>query len=66
MGGRGVGAASSVKLPEVAKCLYLINSGTFLGAGSFMNLDVFKGLPEDIQQMLLQLRRISAFVSLKV
>lgn len=53
----GVVAASSVKLPEVAKCLYMINSGTFLGAGSFMNLEVFRGLPQDVQQIILNLRK---------
>lgn len=47
---------ASFKLQDVAKCVYLTNSGIPASAGLFMNLDVFRSFPKDIQDMLMQLR----------
>jgi TRAP-type C4-dicarboxylate transport system substrate-binding protein len=53
----GIMPAHSHKIPEVAKCIYMINSGTPAAFGVFMNLDVFKSLPKDIQEMISKLNR---------
>ena len=42
---------------EVTKCLHLINAGGSLVAGGFMDLKVFRSLPQDIQKIILDLRR---------
>jgi TRAP-type C4-dicarboxylate transport system substrate-binding protein len=47
---------ASFKMQEVAKCMYRTNSGIPAAAGVFMNLDVFRSLPKDIQDMLIKLR----------
>jgi TRAP-type C4-dicarboxylate transport system substrate-binding protein len=49
------------KLYEVIKCLYIINSGTMVSAGIYMNLDVFKKLPKDVQEMFMKLRTEYAY-----
>ena len=42
---------------EVAKCIHLTNSGGSLASGVFMNLKTFKGLPPNVQKILLDLRK---------
>lgn len=46
----------SYKIYEVAKCFYMSNQGVAVAAGLFMNLDVFKSFPKDIQEMFMKLR----------
>jgi TRAP-type transport system periplasmic protein len=46
-----------LKLQEVAKCIYMIHSGAPLTTFIFMNADVFKGLPKDVQDVMINLRR---------
>jgi len=41
---------------EVMKCVYMTNGGVAIATGLFMNRDVFKKLPKDIQDILLSLR----------
>ena len=41
---------------EVMKCVYMTNGGVAIATGLFMNRDVFKKLPKDIQDILLNLR----------
>lgn len=42
---------------EVAKCIHMTNSGGSLASGVFMNLKTFKGLPQNVQKILLDLRK---------
>jgi TRAP-type transport system periplasmic protein len=49
--------AVTTKLNEVARCWYMTNSGTVLPSGVFMNLDLFKSLPQEDQEMILKLRK---------
>ena len=44
------------KLYEIAKCWYLTRHGVPAAAGFFMNLDVFRSFPKDIQETILKLR----------
>jgi TRAP-type transport system periplasmic protein len=44
------------KYYEVAKCTYMDNPFVGLGGALFMNLDVFKSFPKDIQDILIKLR----------
>jgi len=53
----GIMPAHLQKFPEVSKCIYMVNSGTPAAFGVFMNLDVFKSLPGDIQEMIPKLSR---------
>jgi TRAP-type C4-dicarboxylate transport system substrate-binding protein len=53
--------AFTFKLYEVIKCLYIINSGTMVSAGIFMNIDLFKSLPKDIQETFMKLRTEYAY-----
>ena len=53
----GIMPAHSYKIPEISKCIYMVNSGTPAAFGVFMNLDVFKSLPKDIQEMISKLKR---------
>jgi TRAP-type C4-dicarboxylate transport system substrate-binding protein len=46
----------SFKLHEIAKCWYLTSHGSPAAAGFFMNLDVFRSFPKDIQEILIKLR----------
>jgi TRAP-type transport system periplasmic protein len=47
---------ASFKMEDVAKCMYITNSGIPAAAGVFLNLDVFKSFPKNIQDMLIKLR----------
>ena len=42
---------------EVTKGIHLINSGGALASGVFMNLKTFRGLPQGVQKILLDLRK---------
>lgn len=44
------------KLYEVIKCLYLTKSGGAISSGTYMNLDLFRKFPKDIQDMFMKLR----------
>jgi TRAP-type transport system periplasmic protein len=46
----------SFKLYEIAKSWYLTRHGVPAAAGFFMNLDVFRSFPKDIQDTILKLR----------
>jgi TRAP-type C4-dicarboxylate transport system substrate-binding protein len=41
---------------EVMKCVYMTNGGVAIATGLFMNRDVYKKLPKDIQDILMKLR----------
>ena len=47
---------ASFKMEDVAKCMYVTLSGIPASAGLFMNIDVFKSFPKDIQDTLMKLR----------
>lgn len=47
---------ASFKMQDVAKCMYLTNSGIPAAAGVLMNLNVFRSFPKDIQETLIKLR----------
>ena len=42
---------------EVVKCVYEHNTGTSIGGGVFLNADIFKKFPKDIQETFLTLRK---------
>lgn len=45
------------KLQEVIKYLYMVNHGTMVSSGLWMNGDLYKSLPKDTQDMFMKLRR---------
>ena len=45
------------KLYEIIKCVHVINSGIPAAPGISMNLEVFRKLPKDIQEVLIKLRK---------
>ncbi len=42
---------------EVTKCILMLNGGGALASGVYMNLKTFKGLPQDVQKMFIDLRK---------
>jgi TRAP-type C4-dicarboxylate transport system substrate-binding protein len=54
--GMNISNISTFKFYEVAKCWYVDLPFIPLVVGVFMNLDVFRGLPKDIQDIILKLR----------
>jgi TRAP-type C4-dicarboxylate transport system substrate-binding protein len=42
---------------EIMKCTYLHGTGSAMAGGLYINLDTFKKLPKDIQEILLNLRK---------
>jgi TRAP-type transport system periplasmic protein len=42
---------------EVVKCCYISNTGSGIGGGIFLNAEVFKNFPKEIQEMLLDLSK---------
>src|SRR4030067_98069 len=45
------------KLQEVIKSLYMVNHGSMVASGLFMNGDLYKSLPKDTQDMFMKLRK---------
>lgn len=45
------------KISQVAPCVFMASYGSPLCYGVFMNADVFKSLPKDVQEMIPKLRR---------
>ena len=45
------------KLQEVIKSLYMVNHGSMVASGLFMNGDLYKSLPKETQDMFMKLRR---------
>jgi TRAP-type C4-dicarboxylate transport system substrate-binding protein len=50
-------AVSALKIHEITKYIYMINAGSGLSLGICMNLDVYRSLPQDVQEMLSKLKR---------
>lgn len=59
-GDGGIVVMHMFKLQQIVKCVYMINSGTQVGSAALMNIDVFKSLPKDVQEIVPKLRRESA------
>jgi TRAP-type C4-dicarboxylate transport system substrate-binding protein len=56
-GDNGPSLIVSYKLYEVGKYWYMTNQGVPAAAGYYMNMDTFRKLPEDIQDIIIKLRR---------
>lgn len=56
-GDLSIASAFMFKVVDVIKCFYMVYSGAPLTAFVHMNADVFKSLPQDIQDMIPKLRR---------
>jgi TRAP-type transport system periplasmic protein len=56
-GDLSIASAFMFKVVDVVKCFYMVYSGAPLTAFVHMNVDVFKSLPQDVQNMIPKLRR---------